>query len=52
MLTYCFEASHCKEISHHRGESWSQAALSNKTKFELCQTDHIVASLPIPTGDV
>jgi hypothetical protein len=33
--TYGFEGSHGEEISHHRGKSGRQAALSYKTQLQF-----------------
>ena len=49
---YRFEASHGEEVSHHSGESRREARLSDESKFEFGQTDHVITSFPIPAGNV
>ena len=49
---YRFKGSHGEQVCHHGAESWRQAALGNEAQFELCQADDVIASLPVPAGDV
>jgi hypothetical protein len=51
-ISYRFERSHGKKISHHRGEPWSQTGLGDETQLEFSKANHIISSLPVPTGNV
>ena len=43
---------HHKEVCHHGAEPWRKTGLRDEPEFELCETDDVVALLPVPAGDV
>ena len=50
--TYRFEWAHSKEVCHHGAEPWRKTGLCDEAELELCETDDVVALLPVPAGDV
>ena len=43
---------HHKEVCHHGAEPWRKTGLCDEAELELCETDDVVALLPVPAGDV
>ena len=50
--SYRFTGAHSKEVCHHGAEPWSETGLCDEAELELCETDDVVALLPVPAGDV
>ena len=43
---------HHEEVCHHGAEPWCKTGLCDEPELELCETDDVVALLPVPAGDV
>ena len=43
---------HHEEVCHHGAEPWGKTGLCDEPELELCETDDVVALLPVPAGDV
>ena len=50
--SYRFTGAHSKEVCHHGAEPWGKTGLCDEPELELCETDDVVALLPVPAGDV
>ena len=50
--SYRLTRSHGKEVCHHGAEPWRKTGLCDEAELELCETDDVVALLPVPAGDV
>ena len=50
--SYRFTGAHSKEVCHHGAEPWRKTGLCDEAELELCETDDVVALLPVPAGDV
>ena len=50
--SYRFTGAHSKEVCHHGAEAWGKTGLCDEAELELCETDDVVALLPVPAGDV
>ena len=43
---------HHEEVCHHGAEPWRKTGLCDEAELEFCETDDVVALLPVPAGDV
>ena len=43
---------HHEEVCHHGADPWRKTGLCDEAELELCETDDVVALLPVPAGDV
>ena len=51
-MTHRLEAPHGKEVGHHGAEARCEAGLRDEAELQLSQADDVIATLPVPAGDV
>ena len=51
-MTHRLEAPHGKEVGHHGAEARCEAGLRDEAELQLSQANDVIASLPVPAGDV
>ena len=51
-MTYHFVGPHCKQVGHEGRETRSETALSNETQLEFGEAYGVIASFPVPAGNV
>jgi hypothetical protein len=49
---YRFKASHGEEVGHHGAEARRETGLSDETELKFGQANDVIATLPVPTGNV